>query len=285
VITVVDTQDEEPHHKIELSEVGVANFKTLLRIKRNGEEYTYIPECKITINLPPERKGAHLSRLVESVTEILSLSTNTHHSVEEMTISTLKEIHSRHPFITAQMRLNFDFVMKNTTPISKKRTLEVYSVEVLTASFEGIKEFYHRVSIQSKGNTVCPHAYAESGMQYTHIQRAIGRLSVAGSLEDIPYFEEMADVLEHSYSAPTFSVLKTPDEQATVHKMFTNPLFAEDVTRNILANAKDKFKGNVNIHAKVISEESIHKHDVLCKGQVIRDQKINLIFCGKSFNH
>ena len=57
---MVDTQDEEPNYKIELSEVGITDLKTVIKVIRDGQNFMFTPDCKITINLPPERKGAHL---------------------------------------------------------------------------------------------------------------------------------------------------------------------------------------------------------------------------------
>lgn len=273
----IDTQDTEPENKIELSEVGITNFKTLVRINRSGKIYTFIPTCKVTINLPHNRKGAHLSRLVESVSQVLSKRMNEHNSIEELSINSLKAIYQKHHYTKAQIRLNFDFVIRRESPVSKKRTLEIYPMEVTTFAL-GDSEYYHRVSIESRGNTVCPHAYAESGGKYTHIQRAIGKLSIEGELRDLPLYEKLADVLEASYSAPTYSVLKTADEQETVRRMFENPLFSEDVCRNILVKASELIKNRVNIIAKVQSEESIHKHDVLSKGYIIRNKKLEELF-------
>jgi GTP cyclohydrolase FolE2 len=49
--------------------------------------------------------------------------------------------------------------------------------------------------------------------------------------------------------------------------MHDNPLFVEDVTRNLLLNAAQEFKElNLNIDATTTSLESIHKHNVISKG-------------------
>jgi len=45
--------------------------------------------------------------------------------------------------------------------------------------------------------------------------------------------------------------------------MFANPKFVEDVAREIFAKAKERFNGK--IHVRVISNESIHKHDVIAE--------------------
>ena len=75
--------------------------------------------------------------------------------------------------------------------------------------------------------------------------------------------EDMIDVVESSFSHPTYTLLKTVDENAVVQGMFANPKFVEDVAREIFAKARERFSGK--IHVRVISNESIHKHDVIAE--------------------
>ena len=51
--------------------------------------------------------------------------------------------------------------------------------------------------------------------------------------------------------------------------MFENPLFVEDVTRNLLLNSVNTFPdSDLEISASTISLESIHKHNVISKGKI-----------------
>ena len=88
-------------------------------------------------------------------------------------------------------------------------------------------------------------------------------MTTVGRIGSLPNFEDLIHILEESFSSPTFSVLKTEDEAWVVKTMFENPKFCEDVARSILGHADKKFSGNLNFHAFVRSEESIHKHDVI----------------------
>ena len=79
--------------------------------------------------------------------------------------------------------------------------------------------------------------------------------------------EIISKILDKSFSAPSFSLLKQEDEQWVVNQMYENPLFVEDVTRNLLINAAQEFKDlKLNIEAMTTSLESIHKHNVISKG-------------------
>ena len=52
--------------------------------------------------------------------------------------------------------------------------------------------------------------------------------------------------------------------------MWKNPLFVEDVTRNLLEFASTQFEDqNLEIRAKTISLESIHKHNIISSGRLM----------------
>ena len=76
----------------------------------------------------------------------------------------------------------------------------------------------------------------------------------------------MIKCVESSFSSEAYTLLKAKDEEWLVEKMFQNPKFVEDVTREILHKAKRKFK-DCKIFARVVSYESIHRHNVLAEGR------------------
>jgi GTP cyclohydrolase IV len=142
--------------------------------------------------------------------------------------------------------------------------METYAVEVKLVSENG---GYRKVlKVAAAGNTVCPHAMNECDGK-THIQRAVGILEIETAYENEIDLEDMIDAVEDSFPSRVYTLLKTEDEKKVVADMFANPKFVEDVTRSILKNAKKRFSG-CRIRAKTISEESIHRHDVIAEGFV-----------------
>lgn len=261
----IETQNERPKDQISLDYVGITNFKTLLIITRNGRTYHLSPVIEATINLPAEIKGAHMSRICESVVEIINDERNAHHSVEELSLQVLRKLSEKHPYTNAHLSLNFDFFYEAKTPVSKKKTFEVVNVTVKTWLIDNEESL--EISVEYAGNTVCPHAMENNVEKRTHVQRALGKLSVKGNLDQMPTFESMVEVLRSSFPAETYSILKTDDEQFVINCMYENPMFVEDVCRSILAIAKEKFKGKkLTLTAIAKSFESIHKHDVIAKG-------------------
>jgi GTP cyclohydrolase-4 len=269
----IETQNEKPTVEISLDYVGITNFKTLLVITRDGKTFHLTPVIEATINLPADIKGVHMSRISESVVEIINDERNAHKSVEDLSLQVLHKLQEKHPYKYAHLSLNFDFFYETKTPISQKKTFEVVNVTVKTWVEEG-KEDVISITIEYIGNTVCPHAMENNPDKKTHVQRALGQLSVKGTPDQMPSFESMVEVMRNSFPSETYSILKTEDEQCVIDCMHDNPMFVEDVCRSILSNAKSSFI-NLKLELTAIAKslESIHKHDVIAKGSAVTYEK------------
>lgn len=265
----IQTQDSKPNYQLYLDNVGVKNLKSFIRINKDDHHYKFITDVEIVVDLPSHLKGVHMSRLVESVTEILSEETSSEaQGFDELTERILMTLKKRFTYKMSHIRFKFEYAHEVNTPVSNRRSIEVYPVEYYTYCNS---EIFHTLTVKASGNTACPHALAVAEGKRTHVQRAISSLSITGHKGDIPEIVDVIDVLEDSFSSPTFSVLKTEDEAWVVKNMFENPLFVEDVCRNVLAKADEKFSGKMlNFDAEVVSEESIHKHDVVARGSIKR---------------
>lgn len=99
----------------------------------------------------------------------------------------------------------------------------------------------------------------------THIQRARTLLELETGFENKIELEDMISCVEKGFSSEVYTLLKTEDEVHVVEKMFENPQFVEDVTRNVINSARKTFP-KCRIYVKTISEESIHRHDVIAEG-------------------
>ena len=82
--------------------------------------------------------------------------------------------------------------------------------------------------------------------------------------DEVDILNHEDEICEECFSSPTYSVLKTKDEKFVVEKMFSNPKFVEDLTRECFEKVKETdLKGTIEI--KAISYESIHKHNVIAE--------------------
>jgi len=263
---LIETQEEVPQIREPLRRVGITNLRSVAKINWKGKVYTFLPLFEVTIDVPAEKKGIHMSRLVESITDAMSEAVEeevreAHSSLEELGRAVIKRLEGKHPHKRAEVWIKTHLIIPRETPASRKISYEPYDVEVgVIKNEDGTFEKVLRVRVI--GNTACPHAMANNEGK-THIQRAVGELEVRTSFDEEIALEDMIDVVESSFSHPTYTLLKTVDENAVVQGMFANPKFVEDVAREIFVKAREKFKGK--IHVRVISNESIHKHDVIAE--------------------
>ena len=262
----IETQEEVPQIREPLRRVGITSLRSVAKINWKGKVYTFLPLFEVTIDVPAEKKGIHMSRLVESITEAMSEAVEeevreAHSSLEELGRAVIRRLEDKHPHRRAEVWIKTHLIIPRETPASGKTSYEPYDVEVgVIKNEDGTFEKVLRVRVI--GNTVCPHAMANNNGK-THIQRAIGELEVRTAFDEEIALEDMIDVVESSFSHPTYTLLKTVDENAVVQGMFANPKFVEDVAREIFVKAREKFRGK--IHVRVISNESIHKHDVIAE--------------------
>ena len=256
-------QDNKPKVEEYLERVGVTNLRTIVITTWQGRKYTFIPRIELTLDLEEKRRGAHMSRLVESITETIEEETGvTHASIEEVEKAILEKLRAKHPYDSAQIIMDTELVVPKKTPKTGKNTMETHDVSV-KMTYKN-KEYIKTLSVTVFGNTACPHAMNQTHGK-THIQRARATLELETGYDNPIYLEKMIDCVEKSFSSEVYTLLKTEDEVYVVEKMFSNPRFVEDVTREILNGAKKQFKG-CKIRVKTISEESIHRHDVIAEG-------------------
>lgn len=259
---MTETQDNRPVVKEDLERVGITNLRTIIIINWNGREYRFIPEIEITVDLDKSKKGAHMSRLVESIAELIEIESGSrHNSIEELGKSVLERLSEKHAYKKADIWMRTELVISRKTPVTGKQTMEVHNVEIGVSSGKNYKK---TLRVHVIGNTLCPHAMMKNNGK-SHMQRAEAMLELTTAYGNRVGLDDMIDVVENSFSSEVYSLLKTEDEIHIVDKMFRNPKFVEDVTREILHRAKGRFR-NCRIRAKTISYESIHRHDVIAEG-------------------
>jgi GTP cyclohydrolase-4 len=153
---------------------------------------------------------------------------------------------------------------------------------------EGV-ELFRSIGAEAVGMTACPCAMstcrallekefpllADPSLKelpiITHNQRNRTRL-----LLDLPpnidvEADALLDAIEEGQSSPTYAILKRGDEATVVLNAHRNPKFVEDVLRSLLSGVVRRFPhlpAEVNVRASTVSEESIHKYDVMAANEI-----------------
>lgn len=288
-------QEEAPDVRLSLNRVGVSSVKHIIRLDVGGAERVFNADFTMVADLRPDKAGVHMSRfseLLEVATLDVLARAERPARVEELVEQIAREIVVSQDAIRADVRVRADFGLERWTPVSGKRTEELYTlVGIAHADQTGTKRL---VGVEAEGMTACPcaqlmvrehsrHELIAAGFSEADADRALDALPVAthnqrgrGTIligSDATFgaqvrAEDLVEIVESSMSSETYDLLKRPDEFFIVNKAHQNPRFVEDVVRGILARALDvyaDFPDTTFISATQVNYESIHKHDAFAE--------------------
>jgi GTP cyclohydrolase I len=74
------------------------------------------------------------------------------------------------------------------------------------------------------------------------------------------WIEDLIQLVEQSASCELYSVLKRPDEKAVTERAYDNPVFVEDLVRNVAVRA-NREESIVWYRVEAENFESIHNHN------------------------
>ena len=245
---MVDVQSQPDSRKIPIDRVGVKNLSYPITIldRANKIQHT-VASINMYVNLPHRFRGTHMSRFVEIL--------NAHH--REIHIDTIGEIlrqmkdklHAEE----AHMEIHFPYFIEKAAPVSRARSLMEYRCGYIGTLGEA-EDFILGVDVPV--TTLCPCS-RELSDRGAHNQRSVIRCRVR--YKDFIWIEELIELVENSASSPLYALLKRNDEKAVTERAYDNPMFVEDVVREMAKK--------LNIDSRITwfsveSEnfESIHKH-------------------------
>ncbi len=243
-----DVQNEKPENGIELNKVGVEGLRKYVIVKSPTKNYHTIATINSYIKLPSTRRGAHMSRFAESIEEIPEETTSIEDFAENISEASLAKHH-----FDCCTKVFCEFPFERTRPSGEKEN--------------GIAQMWAKYSTATKRKTLgisvngalaCPCS-KEMCNGLTHNQR--GNLSIdidvsKGKVE----FGDIISVCSESFSSPTFSILKRPEEKKLVEQMHENARFVEDVVRKCVQSLREKYSKRYCV-VKCSSYESIHDHN------------------------
>lgn len=285
-----DVQALLPDTRFRLTRVGVTAVRKLVRVRRPGKKDDNVLSVTfdVAVDLPPTMKGSHMSRNVESVSEILESTTSKPvASLEDLCLTIAKDLLKRHDYATeAEVKANADYFLERKTPFGTLSTEWYRILAEATARTTG--EHHRLIGVEVTGMTACPCAMETAkslrndltpGPGLTHNQRNVATLLVEAPESTRVDAEELIDVVEGSLSSPTYELLKRRSEGLLVLGAHERPKFVEDVVREMLRGVLHRYPdlpAEARIFAKSRAEESIHKHDAYAErsttvGELRRD--------------
>jgi GTP cyclohydrolase I len=245
-----DTQNEPDHRNIAIDRVGVKNLRYPMRIrdKAHAEQHT-IASVALTVDLPERFKGTHMSRFVEALN---ACGSELHIDRVRGLLEMLAErLHAE----CAHVDFEFPYFMEKAAPVSGIKGLIDYNVRFNATLKQGVFDFVTTVIVPVATLCPCSKSISERG---AHNQR--GEVTFAVRSTQPVWLEDLIQLVEQSASCELYSVLKRPDEKAVTERAYDNPVFVEDLVRNVAVRANREAS---LVWYKVEAEnfESIHNHN------------------------
>ncbi len=243
-----DIQNQRDHRKIEINKVGVKNIRYPITVldKAKGFQST-VASVNMYVDLPRHFKGTHMSRFVEILNKYrgdIALKT-----FSKILMEMKKKLRAK----TANLEVEFPYFIEKEAPISKSKSLMEYICRFCGSSNDK-DDFY--IGIVVPITTVCPCSKEISEFG-AHNQRSL--VTVNLRFKKFIWIEDMIQLVEDCASCDLYSILKRPDEKYVTEKAYENPMFVEDVVREV---AK-RLRKDPNITWFTVESEnfeSIHNH-------------------------
>jgi GTP cyclohydrolase I len=245
-----DKQSERDHRELRIDKVGVRDlrFPIQVRDKAHSVQNT-VATIGMFVDLPKEFKGTHMSRFIEVL--------NAHGSVihVENINEILRAMQNKFHAATSHLEIEFPYFMVKKAPASRMESLMDYIARFDATACGGEIDFV--LTVKAHVTTLCPcsKAIAKYG---AHNQR--GLVTVAMRFSKPVWIEDVVGMIESSASSELYALLKRQDEKAVTERAYENPVFVEDLVRNVAL----RLNADGRVHwYKVEAEnfESIHNHN------------------------
>ena len=243
-----DVQGEPDFRRIDIGKVGVKDIRypVVVLDRKNRFQHT-IASINMYVDLPHQFKGTHMSRFIEILNEHRGEI-----SVRKFP-EILRKMKKRFNASTAHLEVEFPYFMEKSAPVSKSRSLMEYRCRYAGRLSEA-QDFVLEVMVPV--STLCPCS-KEISDRGAHNQR--GMVKVGVRFDGFVWIEDIVKTVEDSASSPVYSLLKRVDEKYVTERSYDNPMFVEDVVREVAINLGriGKIKW---FRVEAENWESIHNH-------------------------
>lgn len=251
-----DVQNHQDHRQIPIDNVGITeiNWPIIVQDKAKGEQHT-IARFTISVDLPKEFKGTHMSRFVTILSDY-------HREISADKLpSIIREVQRRLHAEKAHMELRFPYFIEKRAPISGSSSMMDYDCAFTIQAKGEELDFILETTVPVTSLCPCSKAVSDYG---AHNQRGLITIKVRPQKLEGDEFahiwlEELFALGERASSAPIYPLLKREDERHVTMQAYENPVFVEDMVRNaaVLLRTHDKVAW---YEVRAVNDESIHKH-------------------------
>lgn len=267
-----DVQAQEDHRHISLQQVGIRNLLYPIGVRsRNGVVNQTPAKISLSVNLPASKRGTHMSRFLEILNRFQRES-----SLDTLPLL-LDDMMETLDAEQAIFRMTHTAFVGKQSPISRKKSFLGYKSILVGKKNSLGQRLFTGVKVPVLSLCPCSKEISEYG---AHNQR--GRVSILVQVDpeimrkETPVCnEELVSIAEYSASASLYPLLKRADERYITMQSYENPVFVEDLIRNVAVQLKRDERIQA-IRINVINHESIHQHDAFASFRWKRNDDSNI---------
>lgn len=248
-----DVQNQTDARGIEIDEVGIAGLRYPTRFDDGLMDQHVIAEFGLTVRFPAERRGTHMSRMVEIVHDHLQ-------TLDPRQLQTvLKAMADRLDVGQASISAAFPLAVLVPAPVTQAMAWQTSDVDVVARLGPNGPGLDSTVTAEVTSLCPCSKAVSDYG---AHNQRSVVALTITGEGDD-PYplsVSKALDLVRGVGSAPVYPLIKRQDERYLTMRAFDTPAFVEDMVRDVSIACR---RLGLRHRVKIKNIESIHSHDAV----------------------
>ena len=254
---IKDVQNQKDFRNIPIQKVGVKDVEIPLKIERKSsnkiELEMVFAKAKMSVSLPSEFKGTHMSRFIEILNK---------YREENLLTSTIEKIlfdmKQKLDATSSYLKFSFKYFIKKLAPISGLESLMCYD-----CAFEGELddncEFQFYLIATIPITTLCPCS-KEISKYGAHNHRANLKIKIGYNKDEHIWLEDLIEMAESCASSEIYPLLKREDEKYVTEHAYENPKFVEDVIRDVVVKLNENPKITF-YEVETEAFESIHSHN------------------------
>ncbi|MDH5287551.1 MAG: GTP cyclohydrolase FolE2 [Betaproteobacteria bacterium] len=245
-----DTQALPDLRRMPIQKVGIRGLRYPMAVKDGGAEaQNVLATLEMTVGLPHDVKGTHMSRFVEVLEgQRAPLDLEGFRALFATMLDRLDAT-------TGHLTMRFTYFIRKAAPVSGTESLLDYDA-TWEAACDAPGDVRVAVSVTAPVTSLCPCSKKISDYG-AHNQRSL--ITIRGDAVQPITLEEMARLAEDEASCEVWGLLKRPDEKWVTERAYDNPKFVEDLVRDIaLRLAADPRIGAFRVASE--NFESIHNH-------------------------
>lgn len=246
---------------VPIERVGIKGLRYPIQVlDQSNRLQSTVANVNLSVALPADVKGTHMSRFVEILNEQECLFT------AQSFVDLVSRVAERLESGSAHISVEFPFFRKKSAPSSGVKSFMDYQVTLSGTLSEGKTVVSMKVVVPVTSLCPCSKSISKYG---AHNQRSHITIEARASKGAELALEDLIDLAEQKASCELYAILKREDEKIVTERAYDNPAFVEDLVRDIAVELNNNDK--INYYCLESENfESIHNHSAYA---LIKNQK------------